>query len=822
MNTALRIPERWRLAGRVLAAFGIASAVTVTGLPGVDTSGTAVAAGPAVTTKIRPGAKRCDERNLGKTYGTTPRDSGFPNDPLGGNFNASSSLPKNFNYKLPGRAYDGLGPPTAADKAKAMSKFPNNTEKNYKAWQKVADASGDPADRAMEIYARFFNNNEGLTFDHWFENRYIRNQTNNSKGSAFERQLVKDFRLIGPDWLCEVTVDLIDAQGNVVDSRRYDAYNKKSKEFNEFKSNSELTNKQLGKDRKIARLMPDHKFRFTGAKPFTDGQKKKINDFNRYVSRLRPGAVNPVRGNQRLYNSIPQTTPIRGYSRYDRWFAPGCQGAGTTTLASLGSASTCGTRGPLNERINNSGRTLNEAKQIQAGARRFDPRGTLPRGGPGGVDFTTMELRYVGGLGKGKGMQYSMRADQMPDPDNNPGYGGQTRMNLSSDALFTWLALTPDKFWVNLNPDQPDKVMDATFGKTDAGRVLLEADLMMKHDFAEALNPDKHVEGKRYWDTAPRRNGIPCFPGTRFWIEPEPAKVREQDGGIYILDSPMKVSDQWLDVDYHVPGSTECTDLTKAEKTAIEDSVRLNVIPLIQDRVNKDPKYADLRAVYNARVAAEYIRQQDAKSPNDFHKMINSNDVSAWPLRAPNQNWTRDQVWNRYMDSIKKGIEWFELKYGGKVYQQGVGGVDFSKQPKQNITRTRFNVENRDLDNTTRNSTKSDDASYRDTDTLYLGGGPAKANGSDPGGDPAPTPKPTHTGGGKPTGKPTDPVTPQPTRSGGGQAPATSAPNTPDPDGDLAHTGNTIPIGLITGISAALVAAGGTLWWWMRRRRTTG
>ncbi|MCX4845590.1 hypothetical protein [Streptomyces sp. NBC_00893] len=117
-----------------------------------------------------------------------------------------------------------------------------------------------------------------------------------------------------------------------------------------------------------------------------------------------------------------------------------------------------------------------------------------------------------------------MRADQMPDPDNNPGFGGERRMQLSSDALFTWLALTPDKFWVNLNPDQPGKVMDAKFGKTDAGRVLLDADLLMKYDFSEALNPDKHAGGKLYWDTAPRRNGIPCFPGTRFWIEPDEAK----------------------------------------------------------------------------------------------------------------------------------------------------------------------------------------------------------------------------------------------------------------------------------------------------------
>lgn len=814
LNKLLRIPSRWRFAARFTAAFGLTAAVTITGLPAVQAAPPKL---PPVSAKMKPGSgQRCDTRNNLPAAAKTPANSGFPND-LTGNLHKDTALPRKFEYDLPGQAYDGLKTPTAAEKTKALSKVPGDLEKNVAAWKKAADLSKKPEDRAMEIYARYFGNKEGLGFKHWFDKRYIRNQINNHKGSGFERQLVKDYRLIGPDWLCEVTVELFDKNGEKVGERRYDAYNKKTKEFNEFKSNSKLTAKQLAKDRVVAKSMPNHTFRFTGAKKFTQGQVKHINDLERDVRTMRGGKTGQVRGNQRFYNPVPKTTPIRGFSDHQRWFAPACQTGGTQTQLMAAGANNCGTRGPANQRAISSGKTLEEAKRFQRDANRLDPRGTLPRGGPGGVDFTTMELRYVGGLGKGKGMQYSMRADQMPDPDNNPGFGGERRMQLSSDALFTWLALTPDKFWVNLNPDQPGKVMDTKFGKTDAGRVLLDADLLMKYDFSEALNPDKHAEGKRYWDTAPRRNGMPCFPGTRFWIEPDEAKVREQDGGIYILDSPMDVSAQWLDVDYTVPGSTECTDLSDAEKKQIEVSVNANIVPIIQERVNKDPKYADLRAVYNARVAAEYIRQTDAKSPTDFRRIINSNDVSAWPIRAPHQDWTREMVWDKYMKTYKEGIEWFELKYGGKIYKQGVGGVDFSKQPKRNISKTRFDRENRDLDNTTRNSRVSDDTSYRDTDTLYLGAGPSgDESGEDPGGDPTPTP--SHTGKPTPTGKPSTPGTPDPTHSNGGQPPATSGPG--GADGDLAHTGSDTPIGLIAGTAAALAAAGGGLMWWMRRRRT--
>lgn len=797
------------MAARITAAVGLAAAVTVTGLPAVET---AQAAGPPVTAKMKPGSgKRCDTRNGLPAADKTPANSGFPDDPAG-MIHKDRALPKNFEFDLPGQAYDGLTTPTAAEKTKALSQVPGDPTKNVAAWKKIADASGKPADRAMEIYARYFANKENLTFKHWFDKRYIRNQVNNHKGSGYERQLVRDYKLIGPDWLCEVTVELFDKDGNKVGERRYDAYNKVKKEFNEFKSNSKLTTKQLANDRVVARSMPDNTFRYTGAKKFTSGQAKHIADLEKDVREMRNGKTGQVRGNQRMYNPVPKTTPIRGYSDHQRWFAPACQ-TGPQQLAA--GANTCGTRGPANERALSSGKSLEEAKRFQRDANRLDTRGTLPRGGPGGVDFTTLELRYVGGLGKGKGMSYSMKADQMPDPDNNPGFGGEVRMQLSSDALFTWLALTPEKFWVNLNPDEPDRVMDAKFGKTDAGRVLLEADLEMKHDFSEAVNPDKHPGAKRYWDTAPRRDGIPCFPGVRMWIEPKPAQVREEDGGIYILDAPLKVSTQWLDVEHTEPGSTECKDLSDAEKKAIEQSIATNVMPVVEERINTDRDYADLRAVYTARVAAEYIRQQDAKTPTDFHKIINSDDATPWSLRAPHQDWTREQVWNRYMDSIKKGIEWFELEYGGKVYNQGVGGVDFSKQPKRNISKAQFDTENRDLDNTTTNSRKSDDASYRDLDTLYLGAGPAgSGSDEDPGGDPTPTPTPSD------TGKPTDPSS-SPAPDPGDDGTPTPPGNKPDPDGDLADTGSDTPVGLIAGIAAALAAAGGTLMWWMRRRRAT-
>ncbi|MFF5972841.1 LAETG motif-containing sortase-dependent surface protein [Streptomyces sp. NPDC012769] len=800
MNRAIRTPRRWRPLARLAAALGLAGAITLTGLPGVPVEDSAAV---PTTARLKPGTgKRCDTKHLNKAYDTTPVNSGFPTAP-GTNFDKWSGDPKNFNYPLPGKAYDGLKAPTEAEKAKALSKVPGDLRKNVEAWKEQAARTREPADKAMEIYARYLEKQRSQTFERWFDKTYLRNEINLNKGAAFEARLVRDFRLIGPDWLCEVYVEIFDENGKKVATRKFDAYNQRTKEFNEFKSNSTLTKKQLGDDRVIARSMPDHTFRYAGAKNFDARQRKLIDDFNRDVEQMRPGKKNQVRGFQRLYNAIPQTTPIRGYSRYDTWFAPGCQG-GQPRLAA---ASACGTRGPLNDRINGSGRTPNEAKQIQAEARRLDTRGTLPRGGPGGVDFTTLELRYVGGLAKGKGMQYSMKADMMPDPDENPGFGGQASMQLASDALFTWLALTPDKFWVNLNPDEPHRVMDAKFASTDAGRVLLEADLRMKHDFYKAMDPKTDL-GKRYWAALPKENGYPCMPGLRNWIEPKPAQVREQDGGIYILDAPLALKSTAQKTVTQGPGEPIC-DPGPEQIKAAQKVVDSMIVPEVEKIINTAPQYADLRRVYTSRVAAEWIRQQDAKKESDFRPIIDSGDVSKWPLRAPNEKWDKDELFQRYRKIYIEGEFTYDIDTDHGVTVYIVGGVDFSRQPKKNISKVRFDTENRTLDTTTRTSMQSDDTSYRDTDILYIGG---DSSGDTGGGTPTPTPRPTTP---KPTGKPTP--TAEPSQS---HTPAPSE-SPRRPGGDLADTGSDTPVGTIAGVAAAVIAAGAGLVWWMRRRRST-
>ncbi|MEU1368899.1 hypothetical protein ABZ454_22560 [Streptomyces sp. NPDC005803] len=765
---------------RLALAVTAAAALTLTGLPALDQAEAAKAP------NVKP--MRCDEKYLNKKFPSTPADSGPP-----------ANLPydawptdENYTYDNPAKAYDGVQPPTDAQRTAAG--------KNYRKWQRVYNKSQNPADKVMEIYARYNSQYESANgykdFKRFLDVRYIGNHGNPRRGEAFEARMVKKYNMVGPDWWCQDTIEYTDPETGEKRTRVVDMHQRRTELKVETKSNGKIEKDQLVADRQIAKERPKSTFRYvTGAKT-EDSTKRQIQQFDEDLKRDRNTNRTQAGVNERRSNAIERTQKPNVYTNYDKRFNPDPLKGG---------------RGPIIDEALRSGKTVEEARRLQAQYNQNNRGGYFGRG-PGGIDFSTMEINYVGTPVKGKGLDYSMKADYVKDPDTEPGYGGDAKLQLASDAFFTWLALTPDKFWVNLNPIRPDVIMDKEFAKTDAGRVLLESDLTLKHDYADAMNPDKYERGETFWKAVPRTpEGMPCLPVIRQWITPKPAKIREQDGGVYILDAPLQVN-------MEVPTGPDVPQggckLTEAQTKQAESLIRTMIRPELERRVNEDKPYADLRRVYSSRVAAEYIRRKDAVEATDFRKIINSDDVKRWPLRGENKDWDKKTVYDKYVDSFKNGDYKFERVYDGKVWILSMGGVDFSKAPKKNITRTQFDTEHKGLDRTTKTSVQAQ-VTYQDTDTAYLGGSTADQPTTPE--DPKPTPSPTGTGGTKPTDGPSSP-TPTPSTPGD----HATTPPAKSPGGGLAHTGNDLPVGLITGAAVALAVVGGALTWWMRRRRVAG
>jgi hypothetical protein len=305
----------------------------------------------------------------------------------------------------------------------------------------------------------------------------------------------------------------------------------------------------------------------------------------------------------------------------------------------------------------------------------------------GGVDMTSLELRYVADTDiAGPGVQYAFTANgPATGAAGTASYGGRRNAKMASDAFFTWMALDPNLFWVNLRPDEVNRIVDPVFGRTQAAQILLEADLLMKNTSAKLKEADTDL-GRRFEDAL---QGRKCFLGRRQWIEPLPATVHEDGGQLYIIDTPLTVNvghDNGYDI---APGTDPCTDqdpaITQSNGKLYEDMI----MPAVIDRVNHGPEFADLRRVYASRVAAEWFRKRNAAKPTVYAKVIGSGNVDKWTFP-----WDPHEVFNRFLDSYNNkpySYSWKEQK-GDTTWTYGnrFGGVDFSKLELKEIGKAEF------------------------------------------------------------------------------------------------------------------------------------
>ncbi|WP_329343364.1 hypothetical protein OG866_43040 [Streptomyces sp. NBC_00663] len=648
-----------RIATRV-AALAVGVGLLAGGLPVVQQ---AASASPS----SGPCSKIFGTPDKNPAYDDLPGSDKFPNG-------SPPDEDRRYTYPNPKRAVSGIDLPPGMGQEELLKKYGTDTK-------------GLAEDSPERAYAAWNRNQTGGarpwtgSFRTWLIKQYIGNEVVRQRGDAFHKKVAEDFGIGGSQWQCEQKIPGSKRRGDFVNADR--------KILIEVKSDGSYKKGQLAEDKKLVEQGWDVRYVF-GEEPDEET-----------VAALK--AVG-IRVHVHQSASLPQFTPSEHTAPKDlELFTPDAGAAPST--------------GDGVNMIRGSADTAAEARAIQQ--QLTDAGGESSSAG--GVDFSTLELSYVGTSRDGKGLDYSFKAARNPDEDTNPSWGGMAKAHLASDAFFTWLALTPDKFWVNLNPTEPDRIMDSTFAKTDAGRVLLEADLAMKHDFAKTVNPKTKL-GARFWDALSLVGGQPCMPVIRNWIVPDTAKIREQDGGIYILDAPLKVNS--VPYEGTIPGD-QCRKTT-AQREHDQRLVDTMIRPVVEKRVNTASEYADLRRVYASRVAAEWVAQRDAAKPGPYHGIIASDDVSRWPLRY-DKNWSEQDTYQRYLKSFTEGDYTFERRSGNWLYTYSVGGVDFSKAPKQDIGSAQFTEDEPGMPGTAANS-RAQATNYRDSGTTWLGGSTSEAS----------------------------------------------------------------------------------------------
>jgi hypothetical protein len=260
--------------------------------------------------------------------------------------------------------------------------------------------------------------------------------------------------------------------------------------------------------------------------------------------------------------------------------------------------------------------------------------------------------------------------------------------NTASDLLqyfFVGIALPNDAFWVNLRPDSPKEMINDDLGKTDMGKIMLEADLQLKKDTAKYTSPD-NFDGREYWDKLYKRAEelygsqnltIPTL--TRPWIVPDEIIVREAQGSAYIYKATLKVM---LEQDY-LKGDANYSFPDEKSKLLNEYSsqlIRETIIPKLTREVNSSKRYAPLRQVYYSLILAQWFKQSHKDAKSQVTRKIDRKDLTNLISKT---KWDKNNYFKAYQKSFKDGEynirENQPSAYGQTIRTYFSGGVEFNE-----------------------------------------------------------------------------------------------------------------------------------------------
>ncbi|MBF0478823.1 MAG: hypothetical protein HQL26_05015 [Candidatus Omnitrophica bacterium] len=235
----------------------------------------------------------------------------------------------------------------------------------------------------------------------------------------------------------------------------------------------------------------------------------------------------------------------------------------------------------------------------------------------------------------------------------------------------------PEKdLWVNLSPNEPDRIVPKNLGQTQLGRDLLAQDYILKQLTASLIQPDGE-SGRELWEKIysslsrdPRFRGddkfldIPSDIFNKVWILPESATIYEHNNTVYITDAKLKVM---TDQDY-VAGqhnrSGEPVEpqnysrlqdhpVTKTQNNVSTQLIQGIIIPEIEKEVNTGKNFTQLRQIYYSLILAKWYKDVVRNSILD-KVYIGKNMVNT--LLPITSSLSPVDIYKQYMSAFKQGV----------------------------------------------------------------------------------------------------------------------------------------------------------------------
>lgn len=384
-----------------------------------------------------------------------------------------------------------------------------------------------------------------------------------------------------------------------------------------------------------------------------------------------PGAT--VTGNDGSDNSFRGTTSANGYVAIT-----GSPGTWSFTASASGYADNSWNQQIIDTDSKDAFLEKQQPDHIDAAA-LVPPASDL-----GGINFTSIKLIYIsvdednsGGIN----FDYLFKAHKAEGA--SPRIDPINSTLISANAFMTGLTVPNNKFWVNLDPWAPNRIIDKQLSQSEVGRILLEADLQMKRDFSNYDNPCANETGKALWNLMDKKQEalvqqcMDKFPGeiknidnVRFkpvighWIIPDKVYAFTKMTQIYIINATLKINSK-LDADHSTflvdnqdTGTLSKGCLEELNKSAKEygeywkDLEDRMMRPYVVADVNHGEKYEDLREVYIALAFAQWYKNCITSDMDVFRDSLDSSNSTALKSMKP---WSPNETWDKYVYSFENG-----------------------------------------------------------------------------------------------------------------------------------------------------------------------
>lgn len=177
------------------------------------------------------------------------------------------------------------------------------------------------------------------------------------------------------------------------------------------------------------------------------------------------------------------------------------------------------------------------------------------------------------------------------------------------------LTVPGEDLWVNLSPQEKDRIIPEAFGYTEMGRDLLAQDYLLKQITASLIYPEGAL-GQAFWDEVYARvdaqygpAGIPVDTFNKVWIMPRKAVVYENGPLAFVESCCLKVM---LEAEYLKTKGTgrktkdESSDISRLTSEAVKNII----IPAIEKEVNTGARFTKLRQIYHSLILATWFKKK--------------------------------------------------------------------------------------------------------------------------------------------------------------------------------------------------------------------